>query len=178
MAYHLPAEVVLESIDQEKRLEIENQYNHLIGIINRHRSAPTIPAPITGDPIPVENLCQEIIDWTENTYKEESQTQTPEKYVLQKLLVVMFRLNRMEPRYGSHLKWQRESTLWVAKLIATLNIERLVVCEAMMLSDILGTPVSAVKTDIQLERKVETIWDESLLENSTKKTAIILYVTG
>jgi hypothetical protein len=179
-AYQLPAEVALQSIDKAKKHKINKQYNDLIRTINDHLSAPSLPAA-TGEPRSVTNLCKDIITWTKDVFSLLIQTPPPEKYVLQKLLVVMFGVSRIEEVGGSR-DLQEESEAFLEMLIAYVDdIDRLVLCEAMMLSAMIESTVSnmhdtSVRTNIQLKLKIETMWGESLVENGTKKKAIISFI--
>jgi hypothetical protein len=139
---------------------------------------------MTSDPESMRLLCQEILDWTRGSLLEEIQKPVPEKYVLQKAFVILFHLGRIASKYDLD-ELRGESTFLAAQSIAQLDIERLCVFDAMMLSvfinnnsfpDMNDTSVFTIIQLQQVRQVIEAKWDGFVPEDSRYRAAITGYM--
>jgi hypothetical protein len=190
--YHLPAEIALKSIEQNQKEGIEIQYTTLIRFIDEHLSGANDQAAITGEPYCNPPFYQAIVNWA-NTFLRDSeegkrilpqeyafQKSDFQKYVYQKLFVVLFHVSRISPGPGVY---HAELTWLAAKSILTFGNERLCICKGIMLSLFLKHAFKDQDgewrmIDIRPLPETQTMWDGFLLERTSraKKEAINKYM--
>jgi hypothetical protein len=164
--FHLPAEVALQSIRPEKKREIANGYNGLINMIDDHLAAEYNQAAITDVPYEATYLCYTIIRWTYHNHDEAERKPVLKKYLFQKLFVVLLHVSHLAPKS----RCSETLVTLTAKSIAEFDIERLCVCEGIMLSVFLRRPFinrhnKWVGLKIPKQEELQTLWDGVLGEN-------------
>jgi hypothetical protein len=186
--YHLPAETAVTSIGPDKQQQIEGEYNNLINSIDHliNLNTQNNPAAIIAgsEPDLINALLEEIIDWTDRLFLDECQKDHPERYVFQKSFVLLFHLGRIASKNNLG-QLEDQSTILAARSIAKLEIDRLRLCEGMMLSFFINkNPFpdmndTSVLTDIQLglvQRVIQTIWGRFGAPNTRRRAAITAYM--
>jgi hypothetical protein len=174
LVLHLPAEFALKSIDERMKVEIEMKYYKLIGEIDSRMNRlleveSSGPSTIIDDATSVNDLVNAILYWASGYYTEEIQQHPLENYVHQKLFVIMIHVSEI-PRVPGIKK---HSMNWAAKSIAKFDMDRLCICEGIMLAAFLRRPFSDLygKWGLVALRwllEIRTLWRDSPLVDETK----------
>jgi hypothetical protein len=184
--YHLDAEIALQSIDGTMKGHIEEQYAVLIHTIDHWLKVQSQQVAVDGEVEVfneqdlVANLFQAILNWASkyqgmldsNVWTSESYRVEVERYVHQKLFVVMYQASISAPTTTV----KSQLVLSAATSMSKLDMGRICVCEGIMLSVFLKNPYTLPDplnqwrmADIKQRLDFQSMWDHFGLDKETRR---------
>jgi hypothetical protein len=192
LTYHLPAEIALQSIDDTMKAGIEEPYIELINDIHRLLNPQTTQVaineevvidiaslPVDGEAV-VTNLLYGVIEWAKGykdrlgdlfILRDRKNYDQLADYVHQKMFVVMLQVFEI----AQNRMVKDKARFLAAAFMSKLDMDRLCVCEGIMLAAFLKRPYPFTdpngqweKADIKQRLKLQTMWDDFLLVDATK----------